>query len=116
MPTKKKKLDPKQVFVVQSVTREEIAERFNEIRKNENWRKYRRFTASDSRLTDKVCKDFTDAIACASTDLDEIVDREYQYQKEVLGDLLDVPFEEEDDEKEERMDDEDDDRDGTQGL
>ncbi len=100
MAKRTKKLDPKQAFVAISYTREEIAEELNGIAQNEGWPNPN-FTKDDPRLTDEVCQDIMDGIQSAYCDVDENVDRAYEYNKEDLRCLLGIPeedSEEEDDE------------------
>ncbi len=79
-----KKLDPDQEFVIISVNRRGIAQEFNDIIDNEGW-KIQKFTPDDPRLTDVICKAFTDGSNSASADVDDLMDREYEYHIELLS-------------------------------
>lgn len=95
-PAKKssKKLDPSQVFVVQSMTRSDIADTINGVVENEGW-DVPEFTADDPRLTDAVCQSIADGTNEAYCDADDIVDAEYRYHREsVRVDFTDIPDEE----------------------
>ncbi len=97
--TTPKRLDPKQSFVAMSYTREEIAEELNGIAQNEGWPDPK-FTKDDPRLTDEVCQDMMDGIQSAYCDVDENVDRAYEYNKESLRVLLGIEESDEDEEDE----------------
>jgi hypothetical protein len=94
-----KRLDPKQSFVALSHTREEIAEELNSIAQSEGWENPK-FTKDDPRLTDEVCQDIVDGVQSAYCDVDENVDRAYEYNKESLRCLLGIPEEDEDGDEE----------------
>jgi hypothetical protein len=86
MPAKKKaaKLDPKALFVIQTIARADIAENLNksleslELTDEELDKLY--FAKDDPRLTDKVCRQIANELyeACQDTDeVDEIVFTQY---------------------------------------
>lgn len=70
-------LNPDQVFVVQSMTRRCVAERFNEIIENDSL-SIPEFKPDDARLTDEVCQAVADGSNDAIAQVDEVVDQEYQ--------------------------------------
>lgn len=94
-----KSLDPKQSFVAISYTRAEIAEELNGIAHDEGWDDPK-FTKDDPRLTDEVCQDIVDGVQSAYCDVDENVDRAYEYNKESLRCLLGIPLDNEEEEGE----------------
>lgn len=81
------KLDPKAAFVVSSMTRSDIAFALNSILENEGW-ETEPFAEDDLRLTDEVCEDFVDGMQQAACDVDELVDREYLYNRSLLANLI----------------------------
>lgn len=97
-PKKAKKLNPKQSFVAIAYTREEIAQELNSIAQSEGWDDPK-FTKDDPRLTDAVCQDIVDGVQSAYCDVDENVDRAYEYNKEDLRCLLGIKEEDEDGEE-----------------
>ena len=82
------KLDPKQVFIVRSWSREEIAHELNEIIAAKvgelEGTKIKAFDADDPRLTDEVCEEFCDAIEDAIAEEDGVVDRQYELHIDLL--------------------------------
>jgi hypothetical protein len=82
MPT-----NPEQVFVVQSVTRSEIADTINGVIQNEGW-KIPEFTPDDDRLTDEVCQSIADGTNEAICEVDDVVDKEYEHHVEVVREFL----------------------------
>jgi hypothetical protein len=87
LPKNTRVLDPKQVFVIRSVTRKEIAEAFNEMLDDEGTEglpKIERFTPTDARLTDAICMQVADGSDTAICEEDGVVDREYEITKDIL--------------------------------
>ncbi len=72
MPTAKKKakrLDPEQLFVIQSTSRASIAESLNlALEDEEGVDHVMHFQPDDPRLTDKVCQEFADTLYDAASD------------------------------------------------
>lgn len=92
----KKDLDPKQVFVILSTTREEIASDVNNMIEGEGW-DVPQFKPNDARLTKEFCEAFADASNSAWCDSDEVVDREYAGQHALLCSEFGIDADEEDD-------------------
>jgi hypothetical protein len=90
---KAKKLNPKQVFIVRSVTRAEVAETFNDIIEC-NALKLTNFTDTDPRLTDEVCERVADGTDSAICEVDEVVDREFEIHCDILDEVTDGDDEE----------------------
>lgn len=93
MPKAKKRTNKRanEVFIVMSVTRESIARSLNKIIDDEIGNgvgEIARFSHDDKRLTKDACQLFADAIADATHDAickaDEIVDVEYEIQRDLL--------------------------------
>lgn len=89
------KLDPKQVFVCMSTSREDIADELNDLIASEGW-DIKKFEPNDERLTDKFCQDFADCTGDAFTDCDDTYDREYTRQRAFAAATFQLEFEEED--------------------
>lgn len=85
MPKKaaSKKFDPEQVFVIQSMTRKEIAEAVNGVIQNESW-DIPKLTDNDPRLTDDFCESYTECLDSGICDVDDVVDAQYQYEREFV--------------------------------
>lgn len=86
MPKKAKKLDPKQVFIVRSYTREEIAESLNEVLDGTGI-KVKHFTADDARLTDEFCEAFVSGMDDAICENVNVFDLGYEIQCDILRDM-----------------------------
>jgi hypothetical protein len=84
-----KKLNPDQVFVIQSVTRAEVADTMNGVIQNQAW-KIPEFTPDDPRLTDEVCEAIAGGSFEAICETDDVVDKEYEYHLEVVREFLDA--------------------------
>lgn len=90
MPTAKKKavkkLDPKKLFVVMTVSRETIADNLNMALQVDGREDVSEFSASDPRLTDKVCQDFADSLYDAYTNAadDQMDEAEHEMYIEAL--------------------------------
>lgn len=80
---KPKKLDPEQVFIIQTVTREAVADTLNGVIQSEGW-DVPEFTPDDPRLTDDVCQAIADGTNEAYCEVDEVVDKEYEYHREYV--------------------------------
>ena len=87
------KLDPKQVFIIQSMTRKEIAEAVNGVIDNEGWN-IPKLEDDDPRLTDKFCKEYCDGLDSGISDADEVVDAQYQYEKSCVASEFGIELEE----------------------
>ncbi len=94
-----KKLDPKQVFVILSTSREEIADDVNALIENEGW-DIPKLTHDDPRLDDEFCQDFANQTAETFSEVDEVVDIEYQHQRAVVAGHFDVKEDDDGDEEE----------------
>ena len=87
------KLDPNQVFVVQSFRRQDIATVVNSMIKSERW-DIRPFAEDDERLTDEFCTSFVEATE------DTIVAfpaRNYIFQRACVSTALELSCEEDED-------------------
>ncbi len=82
---KSKKLDPKKLFVVSTVSRETIAESLNDALDHIG-SDVARYSPDDLRLTDQTCQDIADALYSVSADS---TDEEYGYFVELVSDLPD---------------------------
>lgn len=98
MAKKPKKHDPKQVFVIMSTTREDIARDVNELIENEGW-DVPELAPDDPRLDDEFCQDFANMTNEAHCDVDEVVDREYQHQRAVVAGHFDIEMDEDEEEE-----------------
>lgn len=92
-PKQTKRLDPKQSFVVQSMTREDIANTINDILSggiddHPSLEGVKEFTADDPRLTDEVCQRFADGTNDAICEEDGVVDREYEIHTDIVVDVF----------------------------
>jgi hypothetical protein len=88
-------LDPKQVFIIQSLTREEIAEKVNSIAETEGW-DIPKLQDNDPRLTDEFCKDYCDGLDSGICDADEVVDAQYQYERGCVASEFGIDLDDED--------------------
>ena len=91
---KTKTLDPKQVFIIQSLTRGEIAEKVNSISETEGWG-IPTLADNDPRLTDKFCKEYCDGLDSGICDADEVVDAQYQYERSCVATEFGIELEDE---------------------
>lgn len=80
------KFDPQQVFVVNSITRAEVAEEFNNIIECRNL-EMTDFSADDLRLSDKVCQRFADRLFEAWSEADDVVEIAFELHLDLLNDL-----------------------------
>lgn len=79
MPTAKKrtarKLDPSKRFVIQTVSREDIADMLNEAIEASGTSSVAEFADDDARLTDEVCQDIANSLYDAS-EVDDAVEQD----------------------------------------
>lgn len=88
MATKKpshrsQKHDPEEVFVIQKMTRKEISVEVNDIITKEGW-PVKKFSSDDERLTVEFCQAFADLNSDVACEIDEIVDKEYDFRRSFL--------------------------------
>lgn len=80
-------LNADQVFIIQSVTRKEIAETLNELIEQED-SDVEPFAEDDARLTDEVCE----AVAGASMEANSTVDEVYEKESEFIKNVFETYF------------------------
>lgn len=87
--TKSKKLDPKKLFVIMTVSRATVAEMLNNALEDTEGEMDHviHFSEDDPRLTDKVCQDIADTLYDALTNCDD--DRTAQAEYNVYCSALD---------------------------
>ena len=96
-PKNRKVLDPKQVFIIQSMTRKEIAAAVNGVIENEGW-DIPKLEDNDARLTDDFCKSYCDGLDSGISDVDDVVDAQYQYERSCVAAEFDIELDGEEDE------------------
>ncbi len=88
MPTAKKKaskkLDPKKLFVVITISRESIAEMLNCALEDREDDDFEHFEDDDKRLTDKVCQDIADTLYDAYCNVDDMDTAEIEVYRSAL--------------------------------
>lgn len=80
------KLDPKEVFIISSMTRAKIAEELNGTIENENL-EIPKFTENDPRLTSELCQDLMYGLEDSRDQIDEITETDYEVWRNAVEDF-----------------------------